>query len=211
MIKRNAPGYLGVIISLIVFLAIFLSMQYLDADIAIRIFSILQSFRGLHKATENIPDFLPYIVITGSILMWVIYFYRLHKKKFGSKTQFLMLAATALPSAYLLKMFFQFVFGRTGTRQWLTVKSPLVFNWFNNLANGSFPSGHMTVFSAFGTAVLIYFPRYRKQILILLTILGAALILTDYHFISDVIAGTYLGVITTYFLWVIIYKRRVKL
>jgi membrane-associated phospholipid phosphatase len=211
MISKNATGYNGAKLSLIVFISIFLSMQCLDARIALKIMQILESFRVLHKATDNIPDLLPYIVSTGSVLMWVIYFYRHYKKKYGTKTQFLILAATALPIAYLLKMFFQFMFGRTGTRQWLLVKGPLVFNWFNDLTNGSFPSGHMTVFAAFGTALLIYYPKYRKQVWILLMLLGSALILTDYHFLSDVIAGAYLGATTTYLLWKVFKKRNVTL
>ena len=59
----------------------------------------------------------------------------------------------------------------------------------------------MTVFTAFGIAVWLYYPHYRRPVIITLLILGAALIATDYHFLSDVIAGAYLGVLITYFLW----------
>ena len=119
----------------------------------------------------------------------------------------LFLSATALPAAYALKTFFQFAFGRISAREWLILKTPHRFNWFNDFGNGCFPSGHMTVFAAFGTAILIYYPQYRKAVIILLTLLGAALITTDYHYLSDVIAGAYLGVLTTYILWQALQKR----
>jgi membrane-associated phospholipid phosphatase len=170
----------------------------------------LQFVRPLHRATENIPDILPHLVGIGTILMWAIYFYRWHKKKNDVKTKFLLLAATALPAVYLIKTFFQFSFGRTSTRLWLTAGKPLVFHWFKGFETGSFPSGHMTVFTAFGTAVLLYYPQHLRLVLIILSILGLSLIITDYHYLSDVIAGAYLGFITTYSLWYLLDKRRNK-
>ncbi|MGA7721751.1 MAG: phosphatase PAP2 family protein [Ignavibacteriaceae bacterium] len=207
MIFKIRPGYFAVIASLVVFLVIAGCIQYLDKEIAVRVMHFLQSFHTLHKATENIPDLLPYLVGAGTVLTWMIYFYRLSKKKYGIKTQFLFLSATALPAAYALKTFFQFAFGRISAREWLILKTPHRFNWFNDFGNGCFPSGHMTVFAAFGTAILIYYPQYRKAVIILLTLLGAALITTDYHYLSDVIAGAYLGVLTTYILWQALQKR----
>jgi membrane-associated phospholipid phosphatase len=207
MILKIKPGYFAVIASLILFLVIAGCIQFLDKEIAVKVMHFLQSIRTLHKATENIPDLLPYLVGAGTILTWVIYLYRLSKKKYGIKTQFLFLSATALPAAYVLKTFFQFAFGRISAREWLLLKTPHHFNWFKDFGNGCFPSGHMTVFAAFGTAILIYYPQYRKAVLILLTLLGAALIATDYHYLSDVIAGAYLGVLTTYTLWLALQKR----
>jgi len=200
---------LGIILSIIVLIVIVGSIRYLDSGIAIRVMRFLQSIHILHKNTEYVPDFLPYLVGIGTILIWAIYFYRLHKKKIGVKTQFLQLAGTALPVANLLKTFFQFVFGRTNIREWLIVGKPPVFNWFNKIGSGCFPSGHMTVFVAFGTAFLFYYPQYRRKVLIILVLLGAALIATDYHFLSDVIAGAYLGFITTYSLWYVFKKWRI--
>jgi len=211
MIKRYAPGYLVIILSLIVFLIIIGSIRYVDARIAVSVMNFLRSIKSLHKATDNIPDILPHLVGTGTVLMWVIYLYRLHKKKRDAETQFLLLSATALPAAYLLKMFFQFTFGRTSTRSWLIEGRPLMFNWFHGINNGCFPSGHMTVFAAFGTAILLYYPKYRQPVLILLSLLGIALIATDYHFLSDVIAGAYLGAITTYSLWYMFGRGKVKI
>jgi membrane-associated phospholipid phosphatase len=211
MIKRNASGQLAIILTIIVWAVIFICIKYLDTEIAIRIMRFIRSIRTIHKATENIPDLLPYLVGIGTVLMWIIYLYRTHEKRIDVKTKFLQLAGVTLPVAYLIKTFLQFAFGRTNTRLWLTANKPLLFNWFHGIGFGCFPSGHMTAFTAFGTAVLFYFPQYRKPVLIILTFLGAALIATDYHFLSDVIAGAYLGFITTYFLWNIFEKWRVSL
>ena len=201
MIKKNRSVYLGILFSFIVFFIIIVSIQFLDTEIAVRVMRFLKSIRTLHKATEDIPDLLPYLVGFGTASMWIIYFYRSHEKIIDVKMQFLKLAATVLPVAYLLKMLFQFVFGRTHTRLWLTSNVPLKFNWFHEIGSGCFPSGHMTVFTAFGTAVWIYYPKYRRPVLITIVLLAIALIATDYHFLSDIIAGSYLGFLITYFLW----------
>jgi membrane-associated phospholipid phosphatase len=200
MIKKYSSIYFGIVLSFIVLIVILGSIQFLDTEIAVRVMHFLQSLRKLNKATEDIPDFLVYLVSLGTIILWIIYFYRSHEKKNDVKMQFLKLAATTLPTAYLLKMFFQFIFGSTYTRLWLESNQPLRFNWFNGIGSGGFPSGHMTVFTAFGVAVWIYYPHYRRPVLITLILLGAALIAIDYHFLSDVISGAYLGILITYFL-----------
>lgn len=197
---------LGVItISLITILCI----NYLDAEIAVNVMHFLRTFHSMNKVTRNIPDFLPHFVIICSVFMWVIYFYRLHKKKLDVETQFLKLGGAVLPIAYLVKVLSKFVFGRTSPRSWLIHNRPLEFHWFK-LWSSSFPSGHMLVFAALGMAIIIYYPKYRNLVIIFLVLLGFALIGTDYHFLSDVIAGAFLGIITTYSLRYFFEKRRIK-
>jgi|YelNatPaOPRAMG01_1025707.scaffolds.fasta_scaffold00125_30 membrane-associated phospholipid phosphatase len=200
MTIRKSSFNFWIILSLIVLLAIIICIKFFDAEIALRIIKFLLSFRTLHKLTQNIPDILAFLVGIGTIIMWAIYFYRTHKKIIDIETKFLKLAATTLPVTYVLKTFLQFSFGRTNPRDWLLENQPLIFNWFHKLGNGSFPSGHMTVFAAFGSAVYIFYPQYRRIVFSLLFLLGFALIITDYHFLSDIIAGTYLGISITYFL-----------
>lgn len=200
MVKRKAPFSFWIVLTFIVLSSIAVSIKFIDAVLAERIMTILSSIKPLHKVTENIPDMLTYLVAIGTMIMWIVYFYRHHKKKLDVETMFLKVAATALPAVYFVKLVLQFTFGRTSPRDWLISHEPLVFNFISH-SGGSFPSGHMTVFTAFGTAVLLHYPKYKKPVIILLALFGSALIGTDYHFLSDVIAGAYLGFTATYFLW----------
>ena len=199
-IKQNFSFILFIQITFIVSLITILSIKFLDARIAQMVLHLLRSNHSLNKVTEHIPDLLPHFVGIGTIFMWAMYFYRLQKKKIDSETQFLKLAATVLPASYLVKTLLKFIFGRTFPRDWLIHNHQLTFHWFS-FWSSSFPSGHMVVFAAFGTAILIYYPRYRSVVLIFLILLGAALIGTNYHFLSDVIAGAYIGIVTTYFIY----------
>ena len=53
----------------------------------------------------------------------------------------------------------------------------------------------MAVFTALIIALWRFYPRYRPAYAGFLSVLALALIVTDYHFLSDVIAGAYLGLI----------------
>lgn len=197
IMKKNVSIIFGIKVFLIISLVTVVTIKYLDAEIAIRLMYFLQNVQTLNKVTEKIPDLLLHFVIIATVLMWAMYLYRIKKNKFDMGTRFLQLAAIVLPIAYLIKTLLKFVFGRTSPRDWLIHDQPLTFHWFKFLSS-SFPSGHMVVFAALGTAIIIYYPRYRGLVLIFLILLGLALVGTDYHFLSDVIAGTYLGIVTTY-------------
>ncbi|WP_052263332.1 phosphatase PAP2 family protein [Geobacter pickeringii] len=173
------------------------SIRFLDEAVAVAVMRILTSYRTLHSATANLPDTLLYLVCIGTIAMWLAYFFLARRQDSGLHLRFLRLAATAVPCSYPIKAFFQFAFGRTNTRLWLLKGMPLRFDWFHGSGIGCFPSGHMTVFAAFGAAVWYVYPPARRFVVSGLALLAAALIVTDYHFLSDVIAGTYLGFLVT--------------
>jgi membrane-associated phospholipid phosphatase len=102
----------------------------------------------------------------------------------------------AVPAAYVVKSFLKYVFGRTTTRYWLLKPDLYGFHWFHGGGfYAGFPSGHMAVFTALTASLWRLYPHYRAICAIFLLILAFPLIETNYHFLSDVIAGAYLGVI----------------
>jgi membrane-associated phospholipid phosphatase len=88
------------------------------------------------------------------------------------------------------------LFGRMNTRAWLENPVDRSFHWFHGGGEySSFPSGHMAVFTTLAVACWLIFPKYRAACLAAIVGLGIALIATDNHFLSDVIAGGYLGLV----------------
>jgi membrane-associated phospholipid phosphatase len=68
------------------------------------------------------------------------------------------------------------------------------FHLLSGSANTSFPSGHMVLSGAFAG---VFMRLYRRSILPLsgLLFIGAVLLIVgDWHFVSDVVAGTFIGV-----------------
>lgn len=197
MAMTHSKCCLPVVISLGAVLAILGSIRFLDREIAVGVWHLLHSYKVLHAAASNIPDLLLALVCIGTAAMYLAHRYLLHKKGSAELLRILQLAGMAVPAAYMLKAVLQVVFGRTNTRLWLAGGVPLQFDWFNGIGTGGFPSGHMTVFTAFGAAVWYAYPRWRLPIVLGLVLLGTALIVTDYHFLSDVIAGACAGILMT--------------
>ena len=101
-----------------------------------------------------------------------------------------------MPVAYVAKQMLKYLFGRMNTRAWLENPVDLSFHWFHGGGlYGSFPSGHMAVFATLAAAFWLFFPKYRVACLAVMIALGFAMVATDYHYLSDVIAGGYLGLV----------------
>jgi membrane-associated phospholipid phosphatase len=68
------------------------------------------------------------------------------------------------------------------------------FHLFAGSQDSSFPSGHMVLAGAFGGVFMKLYPSSMVALSVLLAFGAILLIFGDWHFASDVIAGTYLGV-----------------
>jgi undecaprenyl-diphosphatase len=71
----------------------------------------------------------------------------------------------------------------------------------------SFPSGHATTVFALTTAAALFFPRWRLPLVSFAAVVGLSRIVVGAHYLSDVIAGAYVGFMTV-FLLVFICRRR---
>jgi len=67
---------------------------------------------------------------------------------------------------------------------------------FGGTQTASFPSGHMALAGSFGGVFMTLVPRSRWPLSILLFAGAGLLIIGDWHFVSDVIAGSFIGVST---------------
>lgn len=183
----------------IVVLVILICVLFLDDSTAMWAMRVLRSNFFLEKGSSNIPDLLALVVTIVCGLFWGRYFLlRRHGSGADRQIQCCRVVGTAVPIAFLLKGPCKFVFGRVNARVWITSDVSDTFHWFQRGENyDSFPSGHMMVFAALFTALWLFYPRYRSIYAWLALILAAALVITVYHFISDVIAGAYLGLLIT--------------
>lgn len=92
------------------------------------------------------------------------------------------------------------LFGRTWPETWTNDNPSLIKDGvfgFHPLHGGagyeSFPSGHMTITTAAAAAVWIAFPRWRWACVLAVAAVAVGLVGMDYHFVSDVIAGGFVG------------------
>jgi membrane-associated phospholipid phosphatase len=194
----NPPGKIRLYAGGFLFTAVLviLSSMFLDERIALGVDRLLRSVPLLSRGTSRIPDLLLPVVLVLSGVMWAMYLRRVRRGSHDDKDRFFLLSGTALPVAYVAKFMLKHLFGRMNTRVWLENPVDRSFHWFHGGGEySSFPSGHMAVFTTLAAACWLFFPKYRATCLSAIVGLGVALIATDYHFLSDVIAGGYLGLL----------------
>ncbi|HEX9022999.1 MAG TPA: phosphatase PAP2 family protein [Geobacteraceae bacterium] len=156
------------------------------------------ALNGSGLASE-IPDTLLLMVCAITAVAGVCYITRKNKGVYDRNTMFFHLVMYAAPASFVVKSLLKYVFGRVTTREWLIKPHLYGFHWFHGGdVFGGFPSGHMVVFTAMAAALWRYYPRYRPACAGFLLVLALALIVTNYHFLSDVIAGAYLGVLSEF-------------
>jgi membrane-associated phospholipid phosphatase len=71
----------------------------------------------------------------------------------------------------------------------------------------SFPSGHATTVFALAVALSLFFPRWRLPFFSFAFVVGLSRIIVGAHYLSDVLAGAYVGAMTV-FLLVLVCRRR---
>lgn len=175
------------------------SYFYLDVPVAVFFHHLAMSDAMLRKYTSHIPDLLFPIAVMITVCCWTALLVWAPKGIHGAHARFLQLCGVSVPLAYAAKCVLQHIFGRVDPRVWIYHHWLAGFHWFHDGAGfASFPSGHMTVFAALAAVLWRHYPRYRIVYGIGAVALGVALVATDYHFVSDVVSGAYLGIMVCY-------------
>lgn len=181
--------------SIIILILCIISYKWLDRPIALFMLN-------LHPTTEsgyyNLTDELTTLAYLMILIIMIFYAYLKIAKNANSR---LVNAAGGLslvvPIAFFIKTQLQFFFGRIPPRYadnsvLLFVRRPDLYG-FHLMRGGSFPSGHMCVFTATLLVLCFYYPKAKSISILALCVLAFLLLFYNYHFLSDLIAGTYLG------------------
>lgn len=162
---------------------------YLDVPIAARLQGVLKSAQTLANGFASAV----LLSIEGSVAL-VLVVIRITHGKLPLLWRVTMLACLTSICAYAINdTTLKFFFGVPdpgavlhGTRH--------AFHFFSGNFNSSFPSGHMTLSGAFAGVFMRFYRKSIVPLAGLLLIAAVLLIVGEWHFVSDVIAGTFLGV-----------------
>jgi membrane-associated phospholipid phosphatase len=112
-----------------------------------------------------------------------------------------LLASLSLIVAEISKAYLKLVFGRSWPDTWTNNNPSFLrdgvygFNFFHGgHGYASFPSGHTAVTCAVIAVLWIYYPAWRALYVLAVLAVATGLIGANYHFVSDVIAGAFVGV-----------------
>lgn len=190
--------------------AILVAVAYLWLDRPISHYSYDHSLRQFRIFVDltRIPEIMK---VVACVIFALVGLYVLIKRPVTKCLSMLLVCGISVVVASEIKDQLKFVFGRTWPETWINNNPSLTrdgaygFNFFHGGAGYSaFPSGHTTVTCAVAAVLWICWPRYRVIWAAMVVGVAVGLMGANYHFLSDVIAGAFVGSVTgwiTVLLW----------
>ena len=173
--------------------AVIVSVLWLDRPIALLAYGWFGHYRSLQRLTETPSFFGPLEVLAFAVLVvrWLL------ARPFGVIDIVANLCIVTLAVGDPLKGWLKFIFGRT----WPAYGQPSFifegaygFHPFHGGPDfGSFPSGHAVAVCAIAVILWRYLPKLRALCAVSVAMIMVALLAGDFHFLSDVIAGAFVG------------------
>jgi membrane-associated phospholipid phosphatase len=193
----------NILTGFVIFAALIIfGLLYLDLRLAQFVLDKVGCRFLFSETVSGLPDLLFSIVCIITVVSWTERLWLARKPAKSRLVHFLEHIGLTVPLAYVLKDLLKGLFGRTNTRIYLLYPERFGFHWCHGGGDcASFPSGHMAVITVLMLGIGRYFPRLRLMCAGLLFVLASALLVTEYHFFSDIVAGTCLGVIIDLLTW----------
>jgi membrane-associated phospholipid phosphatase len=183
-------GFLGTAI------AVTVSYLWLDRPIALLAHAELQRFHLFEKLTL-IPDALVPLAV---VVFMVLGLRGLTEHKLSRFQTVMLLSGVSLAVAIIIKDQLKFAFGRPWPETWIRNNPSFIrdglygFQPFHGGAGyTSFPSGHTITICTVMTVLWICYPRFRPVYALCTAAVAVGLVGANFHFLSDVIAGGFLG------------------
>jgi membrane-associated phospholipid phosphatase len=171
---------------------------FVDRPIAIAVHEHdVARFAVLKWLTYPPPILQAYVPLVLAYLM-----VRRARGPFGRWERALLAAGVGMVLADQFRESLAYVFGRYWPETWIDNNPSLIgegaygFHPFHGgTAYGSFPSGHTARTLAIAAVIWIIYPRWRWAAVLASLAVVAGLLGMNYHFVSDVIAGGFVGAI----------------
>ena len=190
-IKRWIVSLAGVV------LASMISFQWLDRPVAHFFHNTVARPEAFAKLTYA-PDPMVPLVVTVFVVLGLM---SLSGRALSRLEDCALLCSLSLIVAELTKIQLKLVFGRTWPATFRDNNPSLLhdgvygFNFFHGgHAYASFPSGHTAVTCAVISVLCIPYPKWRWLYVLAVLAVAIGLIGANYHFVSDVIAGGFVGI-----------------
>jgi membrane-associated phospholipid phosphatase len=121
--------------------------------------------------------------------------------RLGTRARIVLGLCLSVFAAIEISSLAKHIFGRTWPESWLGDNPSWIrdgvygfFPFHGGTGWGSFPSGHTTVITTIATILWLVWPERRIVWGALVAIVAVGLVSANYHFVSDIIGGLYLGV-----------------
>lgn len=161
-----------------------------------------------HSRNYFILDWLTHLSDPLGVFIFLAYpilIIRFYYQKNTYHDRVLLALANSVVIAGFIKESLKSIFGRYWPATWTNNNLSLLrdnvygFNWFHKgSAYESFPSGHTAVIAAAMAVLWIAYPRLRWFAVLIVALMMFSQVGLYYHFLSDTIAGAFLGYLVAY-------------
>ncbi len=184
--------------------AVLAAYQWLDRPIA-----LMAKGRVLRQQTyaelTHIPD--PVIPLAIAIFVLIGFWVLSRQQPLAKPLATALLCSISAIVAEATKSQLKYVFGRTWPDTWVDNNPSFLhdnvygFNFFHGGPGYmSFPSGHTTLTCAVISVLWIAYPRLRALYAVVVLAVVVGLVGANYHFLSDIVAGGFVGTSTGWML-----------
>jgi membrane-associated phospholipid phosphatase len=143
---------------------------------------------------------LPQLLAPISFVLLIVLGLAALRRPLRGTSLLLLLASLSMVIADALDLWLKGAFGRTWPETWVHGNPSFIANhvygffpFHGGAGWASFPSGHMAAICGFCSPLWFLAPHLRPVWLVLMGLVAVGLYGMDYHFVSDMIAGTGLG------------------
>ena len=177
--------------------AVTVSYLWIDRPVSYFAYDELRAYRTVFDLASRLPKVIGPLVIACTLILGV----RAMMKRPLTETQItVVLSAVSLALSDILENWLKFAFGRTWPETWVQNNPSLirdgVYN-FNPFRGGpgfaAFPSGHLVAICAIMSVFWLLHPQFRLIYAICIATVFVGELGANYHFVSDLIAGGFLG------------------
>jgi membrane-associated phospholipid phosphatase len=145
----------------------------------------------------RIPEVLAALSVPLVVVLGLV---RMQRGRLAGLVRMGFLAGLSMIVAEAVKNALKLAFGRTWPETWVNHNPSFIdsgvygfFPFHGGAGWGSFPSGHMTIVTAAMGVFWVLWPRWRGIYLLPVVATAVGLFAMDYHFVGDMIGGSFLG------------------
>jgi membrane-associated phospholipid phosphatase len=179
-----------------------ISFRWFDRPIALVIYEVLGGWRVSTDVAVRISK----IPLATAIVFVICGLVAIMRRRFSKRGTAVAMSAISSLATIIIKDQLKFAFGRTWPDTWGSGMVSFVrdnvygFHFFQSGKSfESFPSGHAAAAAAVLSVVWILFPELRVICAIGVIATDLGLVALNLHFLSDVVAGSFVGISTGLF------------
>ena len=181
-------------------IALVIAGSYVWFDRPIALF-VHEHFRNPHReVVDELSHFPNPLLLLALILSLILGLRLILGRPFSRHQANTFVCSLSVIATEITKNVLKFVFSRTWPETWVNDNPSFIrdgvygFHFMHGgVAYQSFPSGHIAAVCTVISVLWIRYPQYRLFYLIAGLLPGSGLVGANYHFLSDVIAGAFVG------------------